>query len=110
MLEVLKKRLERQFFVVLQYMLDVALHAHILFAWATIRLIFDVEFPEFSAKSSALIFTLSLSLTGFWLIFVGWIRDSISFGWSRIETGVFIFIFSGTVNQVISDQHVTLDF
>ena len=103
-------KLERRFFVVLQYLLDVALHSTIIFGWATMRLIFDLEFPDFPAKSSALIFTLSLSLTGLWLIFVGWIRDSISFGWSRIETGVSILIFFGTVNQVISYQHVTLDF
>ena len=79
---------ERRLFVVLQFLLDAALHANILFGWATMRLIFDVEFPDFPAKSSALIFTLAMSLTGSWLIFVGWIRDSISFGWSRLGIGV----------------------
>ena len=86
-------KMERRFFVVVQYLLDVALHSTIIFGWATMRLIFDLEFPDFPAKSSALIFTLSLSLTGLWLIFVGWIRDSISFGWSRIGTGIFLLFF-----------------
>ena len=72
--------LERRFFVVLQFLLDAVLHANTLFGWAIMRLIFDVEFP---AKPSALIFTLAI-----WLIFVGWIRDSISFGWSRLGIGV----------------------
>ena len=80
--------LERRFFVVLQYLIDTALHAGVIWGWASLRLIFESEFPEFSTKKIALLFTICMAVTGVWLVFVGWIRDNISFGWSRIGTGI----------------------
>ena len=75
---------DRKFFVVLQYLLDCALHSNIIWGWATMRLIIEIEFPNFPPKIAALLFTAALSLSGVWLIFVGWIRDKVSFGVSRI--------------------------
>lgn len=76
--------MERRFFVVLQYLIDTGLHSNVIWAWATMRLIFGIEYPEFSAKMSALAFTIAFSVTGLWTILVGWVRDNKSFGLSRI--------------------------
>ena len=76
--------MERKFFVVLQYLIDCALHSNIAWGWATTRLILEIEFPNFPSEIEALLLPVALSLGGVWLIFVGWIRDKISFGVARI--------------------------
>ena len=66
--------LERRFFVVLQYLIDTGLHSNVIWGLNSLKLVFIDEYPDFKPKMVALLFTLSLSVTGFWLLFVGWFR------------------------------------
>ena len=65
--------MERRFFIVLQYLLDTGLHSNVLWGLNSLKLVFVDEYPEFNSSMIALLFTISMSVSGFWIVFVGWL-------------------------------------